>query len=94
MGRKSYVGNLAYSVGEEQLQQAFSACGEVGRVNQIMDPDTGRSKGFGFVEMSSNSEAQQAIQELHGTSLVNREIGANEAKPKERRDNCGGGDRW
>ncbi len=94
MGRKLYVGNLAYSVGEEDLQQAFSACGEVDSVNLIMDRDTGRSKGFGFVEMSSNSEAQKAIQELNGTSLGNREIKVNEAKPRERRDNRGGGGRW
>ena len=94
MGRKLYVGNLAYSVSEDELQQAFSACGEVDSVNLIIDRDTGRSKGFGFVEMSSNAEAQRAIQELNGTSLDNREIKVNEAKPKERRDNRGGGGRW
>ena len=94
MGRKLYVGNLAYSVGEDDLQQAFSACGEVDSVNLITDRDTGRSKGFGFVEMSSNSEAQKAIQELNGASLDNREIKVNEAKPRERRDNRGGGGRW
>jgi RNA recognition motif-containing protein len=91
MGTKLYVGNLAYTVGEADLQQAFSACGTVDSVNLITDRDTGRSKGFGFVEMSSNSEAQKAIQELNGTSLDNREIKVNEAKPKERRDNRG---RW
>jgi RNA recognition motif-containing protein len=94
MGRKLYVGNLAYSVGEQDLQQAFSACGEVDSVNLIMDRDTGRSKGFGFVEMSTDAEAQKAIQELNGTSLENREIKVNEAKPRERRDNRGGGGRW
>jgi RNA recognition motif-containing protein len=94
MGRKLYVGNLAYTVGEADLQKAFSACGEVDSVNLIMDRDTGRSKCFGFVEMSSNSEAQKAIQELNGTSLDNREIKVNEAKPRERRDNRGGGGRW
>lgn len=94
MGRKLYVGNLAYSVGEQDLQQAFSACGEVDSVSLITDRDTGRSKGFGFVEMSSNAEAQKAIQELNGTSLDNREIKVNEAKPRERRDNRGGGGRW
>jgi RNA recognition motif-containing protein len=94
MGRKLYVGNLAYSVGEQDLQQAFSACGEVDSVSLITDRDTGHSKGFGFVEMSSNAEAQKAIQELNGTSLDNREIKVNEAKPKERRDNRGGGGRW
>lgn len=94
MGRKLYVGNLAYSVGEQDLQQAFSACGEVDSVSLITDRDTGRSKGFGFVEMSSNAEAQKAVQELNGTSLDNREIKVNEAKPRERRDNRGGGGRW
>jgi RNA recognition motif-containing protein len=94
MGRKLYVGNLAYSVGEDDLQQAFSACGEVDSVSLIVDRDTGRSKGFGFVEMSTDSEAQKAIQELNGTSLDNREIKVNEAKPRERRDNRGGGGRW
>ena len=94
MGRKLYVGNLAYSVGEQDLQQAFSACGEVDSVNLITDRDTGQSKGFGFVEMSSNAEAQRAIQELNGTRLDNREIKVNEAKPRERRDNRGGGGRW
>ena len=94
MGRKLYVGNLAYSVGEQDLQQAFSACGEVDSVNVITDRDTGRSKGFGFVEMSTDAEAQKAIQELNGTSLDNREIKVNEAKPRERRSGGGGGGRW
>jgi RNA recognition motif-containing protein len=90
MGRKLYVGNLAFSVSEDDLREAFNACGEVDSVNLIMDRDSGRSKGFGFVEMSSDSEAQKAIQELNGTSLNNRDIRVNEAKPKERRDNRGG----
>jgi len=90
MGRKLYVGNLAFSVSEDDLREAFNACGEVDSVNLIMDRDSGRSKGFGFVEMSSDSEAQKAIQELNGTSLNDREIRVNEAKPKERRDNRGG----
>ena len=94
MGRKLYVGNLSYSVSEDDLQQAFSACGDVDSVNVIMDRDTGRSKGFGFVEMSTDSEAQKAIQELNGTSIDNREIKVNEAKPRERRGGGGGGGRW
>ena len=94
MGRKLYVGNLAYSVSEDDLRQAFSACGDVDSVNLIMDRDTGHSKGFGFVEMSTDSEAQKAIQELNGTSLDNREIKVNEAKPRERRSGGGGGGRW
>ena len=94
MGRKLYVGNLAYSTAEDDLRQAFGACGDVDSVNLIIDRDTGRSKGFAFVEMSSDAEAQKAIQELNGTSLDNREIKVNEAKPRERRDNRGGGGRW
>jgi RNA recognition motif-containing protein len=82
MGRKLYVGNLAYSVTQESLQEAFGACGEVDSVNIINDRDTGQSKGFGFVEMSTDSEAQKAIQELNGTNLDGRDITVNEAKPK------------
>lgn len=89
MGRKLYVGNLPYSVTQETLQETFSACGEVDSVNLIIDRDTGQSKGFGFVEMSTDSEAQKAIQELNGTSLEGRDMKVNEAKPK--RDNRGGG---
>ncbi|MEJ2123172.1 MAG: RNA-binding protein, partial [Alphaproteobacteria bacterium] len=88
MGRKLYVGNLPYSVTQEALQETFSACGEVDSVNLITDRDTGQSKGFGFVEMSRDAEAQKAIQDLNGTSLDGREIKVNEAKPKTQR---GGG---
>ena len=91
MGRKLYVGNLPYSVNQQSLQDTFSQCGTVDSVNVITDRDTGQSKGFGFVEMSSDSEAQKAIQELNGSSLDGREIKVNEAKPKAPRDNRGGG---
>jgi RNA recognition motif-containing protein len=91
MGRKLYVGNLPYSVTEQALQDAFAACGTVESANVITDRDTGQSKGFGFVEMSSDGEAQKAIQELNGSSLEGREIKVNEAKPKAPRDNRGGG---
>jgi len=91
MGRKLYVGNLPYSADQDMLQEAFSACGTVDSVNVITDRDTGQSKGFGFVEMSSDSEAQKAIQELNGTSLGGREIKVNEAKPKPSRGGGGGG---
>ncbi len=98
MGRKLYVGNLPDSVTEQTLQDTFSQCGTVDSVNVITDRDTGQSKGFGFVEMSSASEAQKAIQELNGSSLDGREITVNEAKPKKApRDNRGGGrggNRW
>ena len=91
MGRKLYVGNLPYSASQESLTETFSQCGEVDSVNVITDRDTGQSKGFGFVEMSTDSEAQKAIQELNGTSIDGREIKVNEAKPKAPRGGGGGG---
>ncbi len=101
MGRKLYVGNLPYSATEQTLQDTFSQCGTVDLVNVITDRDTGQSKGFGFVEMSSDAEAQKAIQELNGSSLDGREIIVNEAKPQQKRSGGGGrggyggrGNRW
>lgn len=91
MGRKLYVGNLPYSVTEQSLQETFAQCGTVESANVITDRDTGQSKGFGFVEMSSDSEAQKAIQELDGSSIEGRAIKVNEARPKAPRDNRGGG---
>ncbi len=91
MGRKLYVGNLPYSATEETLRETFSQCGSVDSVNMITDRDTGQSKGFGFVEMSRDSEAQKAIQELNGSTLDGREIKVNEAKPKAPRGGRGGG---
>ncbi len=90
MGRKLYVGNLPHSATEQTLQDTFSQCGTVDWVNVITDRDTGQSKGFGFVEMSSDSEAQKAIQELNGSSLDGREITVNEAKPQQKRSGGGG----
>ncbi|HHQ13687.1 MAG TPA: RNA-binding protein [Chromatiales bacterium] len=98
MGRKLYVGNLPYSATEETLNETFSQCGTVDSANVITDRDTGRSKGFGFVEMSSDSEAQKAIQELNSTTMDGRQIKVNEAKPKQPRSGGGGygggGGRW
>ena len=91
MGRKLYVGNLPYSVTEQSLQDTFAQFGTVESANVITDRDTGQSKGFGFVEMSSDSEAQKAIQELDGSSLEGRAIKVNEARPKAPRDSRGGG---
>jgi RNA recognition motif-containing protein len=91
MGRKLYVGNLPYSANQKTLEETFSQCGTVESVNVITDRDTGQSKGFAFVEMSSDSEAQKAIKELDGFSLDGRDIKVNEAKPKAPRDNRGGG---
>ena len=94
MGTKLYVGGLPYSVTEGRLQELFSAHGTVESANVIADKFTGQSRGFGFVEMSSGSEAQNAIQTLNGTQLDGRTLTVNEAKPMAQRDNGGGrGDR-
>ena len=91
MGRKLYVGNLPDSATEQTLRETFSQCGTVDSVTMVTDRDTGQSKGFGFVEMSSGSEAQKAIQELNGSTLEDRQIKVNEAKPKAPRGGRGGG---
>jgi RNA recognition motif-containing protein len=97
MGRKLYVGNLPFSVTENTLQSTFSQHGTVESVNLITDRDTGQSKGFGFIEMRTDGEANAAISELNGTELEGRPIKVNEAKPQARRsdrDRSGGGNRW
>ena len=80
-----YVGNLAYGVTEDQLRDAFSQFGAVSRVNVIIDRETGRSKGFAFVEMDDNSEADAAIKALNDTDLGGRKMRVNEAKPRGER---------
>lgn len=90
MGKKLYVGNLPYSVDQQQLQEAFSPFGSVDSAVVINDRDTGRSKGFGFVEMGSDAEAQAAIDGLNGTSLDGRNITVNEARPRAPRPDRGG----
>ena len=90
MGRKLYVGNLPYSATETSLREAFSASGTVETVSLITDRDSGQSKGFGFVEMSTDAEAQAATQAMNGTSLDGRQIKVSEAKPKA---SGGGGNR-
>jgi RNA recognition motif-containing protein len=91
MGRKLYVGNLPYSATEQSLAAKFAAHGTVESAKLITDRDTGPSKGFGFVEMSRDSEAAAAIQALNGTDFEGRPMKVNEAKPQEKRS--GGGDR-
>jgi RNA recognition motif-containing protein len=91
MGNKLYVGNLAYSVRDESLQQAFSQFGTVTSAKVMMDRETGRSKGFGFVEMGSDAEAQSAINGMNGQSLEGRPIVVNEARPREDRPGGFGG---
>ena len=85
MGNKLYVGNLAYSVRDDSLHQAFSQFGTVTSAKVMMDRDTGRSKGFGFVEMGSDAEAQSAINGMNGQALEGRAIVVNEARPREER---------
>jgi len=91
MGRKLYVGNLTYGVTNESLEQMFAPHGTVQSAQIIMDRDTGRSKGFGFVEMGSDQEAQKAIAAMHGKEFDGRALTVNEAKPKEDRGGGGGG---
>jgi RNA recognition motif-containing protein len=85
VGNKLYVGNLAYSVRDQDLNDAFSQYGAVNSAKVMMDRDTGRSKGFGFVEMGSDAEAQAAINGLNGQPVAGRAIVVNEARPREER---------
>jgi RNA recognition motif-containing protein len=91
VGKKLYVGNLTYQVGDADLAQLFSEFGTVESAQVIQDRDTGRSKGFGFVEMGSPAEAQAAIQGLHDHEINGRRLTVNEAKPREPRPGGGGG---
>src|SRR3989440_9074797 len=90
MGRKLYVGNLTYGVTDSALEQMFAAHGTVQSAQVIMDRDTGRSKGFGFVEMGSDQEAQAAIAAMNGKEVDGRALTVNEAKPREDRGGGGG----
>ena len=91
MGNKLYVGNLAYSVRDESLQAAFGEFGTVTSAKVMMDRETGRSKGFGFVEMGSDAEAQAAINGMNGQALDGRPLVVNEARPREERPGGFGG---
>src|SRR3954468_15105818 len=91
MGRKIYVGNLAYGVRDSDLQELFAAHGTVDTAQVIMDRDTGRSKGFGFVEMGRDQEARAAIAALNGKEVDGRNLTVNEARPKEEGGGRGGG---
>ena len=91
MGNKLYVGNLPYTVRDEDLNQAFSAFGDVASAKVMMERDTGRSKGFGFVEMGSDADAQSAIEGMNGQSLGGRSLVVNEARPMEARPPRTGG---
>jgi RNA recognition motif-containing protein len=91
VGNKLYVGNLAYSVRDDSLMQAFSSFGTVSSAKVMMDRETGRSKGFGFVEMGSDAEAQAAINGMNGQPLEGRAVVVNEARPREERPGGFGG---
>ena len=93
MGKKLYVGNLSYDVTSSDLEQMFAAHGSVQSAEVIQDRMTGRSKGFGFVEMASDDEAQAAITAMNGQEHTGRALTVNEAKPREDRGGGGGGGR-
>ena len=94
MAAKLYVGNLAYGVSNSDLENMFTPHGTVQSAQVIMDRDTGRSKGFGFVEMGSNSEAQAAISALNGKESDGRALTVNEARPREERASSGSSRRY
>ena len=97
MGKKLYVGNLPFSATDDSLQEIFAQFGSVTSAKIIMDRDTGRSKGFGFVEMASDEEATDAIQKLNGQSIGGRAVTVAEARPvtpREERGSGGGGGRY
>ena len=90
MGKKLYIGNLPFSATEQVLTDTFTQCGKVESVKIITDRDSGRSKGFGFVEMSSEAEAQDAIKKFNGADYEGRTMTVNEAKPMVPRESRGG----
>lgn len=94
MGKNLYVGNLPYDTTEEQLRAMFAECGAVTSARVISDRDTGRSRGFGFVEMATDEAAQAAITKFNGSAVGSRNLVVNEARPQEKRSGgFGGGDR-
>jgi len=90
---KLYVGNLSFQTSSEDLQQLFAQAGTVESATVVEDRDTGRSRGFGFVEMASKEDGEKAIQQFNGTDLNGRNLTVNEARPREDRGNRGGGGR-
>ncbi len=90
MGKKLYVGNLPFNISEDRVGEVFSQIGQVESLRIVIDRDTGRSKGFGFVEMATDEEAQAAIDQLHGSDLDGRTLVVNEARPMEPRGDRGG----
>ena len=91
MGKRLFVGSLPFETTDAELQQLFAPCGRVESAKVISDRETGRSKGFGFVEMATDLEAQAAVQKMNGVTVGSRQIVVNEARPKEDRPRSGGG---
>jgi cold-inducible RNA-binding protein len=91
MAMKLYVGNLSFQTSSEDLQQLFAQAGTVESATVVEDRDTGRSRGFGFVEMASKEDGEKAIEQFNGTDLNGRNLSVNEARPREDRGNRGGG---
>lgn len=91
MSKKLYVSNLAFAMSDSTLEELFGSVGQVVSAKVITDRDTGRSKGFGFVEMSTDAEAADAIEKLNGTEVLGRAIGVSEARPQQPRENRGFG---
>jgi cold-inducible RNA-binding protein len=91
MAKKLYVGNLSYDTTEAQIRELFAQAGEITEINLITDRDTGRPKGFGFVQMTSDEAAQDAIRRFNGHQLDNRALTVNEARPREERSGGGFG---
>src|SRR5688572_10319686 len=91
MSVKLYVGNLSFSTTSDELQQLFAQAGTVESATVVEDRDTGRSRGFGFVEMASKEEGEKAIEQFNGTDMNGRNLTVNEARPREDRGNRGGG---
>lgn len=90
MGKKIYVGNLSYNVGDQELGEVFAQFGNVESARIVIDRDSGRSKGFAFVEMATDDEAKVAIEKLNGTDLAGRNMNVSEAKPMAPRESRGG----
>ncbi len=90
MTKKLYVGNMSYDTTQDQIRELFSQAGEVTEVSLITDRETGRPKGFGFVEMATDEGAQEAIKRFNGYTLGNRNLTVNEARPREERSGGGG----
>ena len=91
MATKLYVGNLSYDTTEEQVRTLFTQVGEIAEIAFIMDRDTGRPKGFGFITMKTEEASKEAIKRFNGFTMDNRALTVNEARPREERSNSGGG---